>query len=170
LRFWTFLPQARFRKPALGLLAVAILAGCGGQAAPKVQTVAGSDFHFQAPAGWIVAHSGSSVSAQDGFRLTRVTTYMLLKPYRHALLPGATRELNADVAKLATALKGKVTGRRTIQVAGHDARTYSISYGKKLQQITFVLDGGREFELICRIWSGTDLTPCRQLISSFAVS
>lgn len=135
-----------------------------------MQIVQGNGFQFDAPAGWTVTHSGQTVSASDGVDLTRVSTFMLLKPYRHALLAGATRELDGDVSKLAAALKGKVTARATTEVAGHDARMSTIKYGGQAQQITFVLDGSREYELLCRIEAKSSPVPCQRLVSTFELS
>jgi hypothetical protein len=134
-----------------------------------VQTVRGPDFHFEAPLGWQVTRSGSTVSVASGKNLLRVQTFMLLKPYRHSLLRRAVRELDTDVDKLAAGLKGKVVGRATIPVAGHDALMSTIAYGKLHQQLTFVLDGSREYELICRNDGSADAA-CARLVSTFAIS
>jgi hypothetical protein len=133
--------------------------------------VRGTDFHFVAPEGWKVSRTVHAVSAVNGpIDLVEVDTYMLLKAYRHALLAGAVRELDSDTAKLAADLKGKVSSRVTTKVAGDDARSYTIVYDGKQQHITFVLDGAREYELICRLPASTDDAPCRQLVSSFSIA
>jgi len=111
------------------------------------------------------------VSAANGaVDLVQVKTFKLLKPYRHALLAGAVRELDSDLAKIAALQKGTITSKQTIRVGGHDARVYMLTYDDKMQQLTFVLDGSREFELVCRLPAGADETPCKQLLASFAVS
>ena len=162
------MPRAGWAKPWPLLVPALILAGCGGHAEAKYQTVSGSDFHFQAPAGWQVTRSGSTVSAASGTNLLRVQTFMLLKPYRHSLLKRAVKELDTDVDQLAADLKGKVVGRATLPIAGHDALMSTIAYGKLHQQITFVLDGSREYELICRN-DGTADEACAKLASTFTL-
>ena len=148
-----------------------ILAGCGGKPQPKLQTVKGPDFQFQAPVGWHVTQSGSTVSVSSGTNLLRVQTFMLVKPYRHALLHRAVKELDGDVNQLASDLKGKVVGRAILPIAGHDALMSTIAYGKLHQQITFVLDGSREYELICRNDGSTAAaTACAKLASTFSLS
>ena len=155
----------------VALVVSLILAGCGGQPSSDVQTVRGANFRFEAPAGWQVSRAGDVVTAANGpVDLVQVRTYMLLKPYRHALLAGAVRELDKDAAKLATGLRGKIVSRRTTRVAGNDARVYTVSYDGKQQEMTFVLDGSREFELICRRPAAGDDTPCRRLTTTFALS
>jgi hypothetical protein len=162
------LPPRNSAKPAAAALCLTlILAGCGGKAAPKAQTVSGADFHFLAPAGWKVSRQGPTVSVSDGSTLLRVQTFTLLKPYRHALLGKASRELDADAERLAQALKGKVAAHATLPVAGHDARMYTLSYGENREQITFVLDGAREYELICKFSSQQAADACAQLVSTF---
>jgi hypothetical protein len=94
---------------------------------------------------------------------------MLVKPYRHALLAGAVRELDRDTAKIVASLHGKMTGRDTTTVAGHDARTYTISYDSRVQELTFVLDGSREYELICRRAGTDDEAPCGALRETFTI-
>jgi len=163
------LPRPSRAKLALFPVVASILAGCGGAASPKPQIVQGSDFRFQAPAGWLVTAAGTRASAAQGDDLVRAETFMLLKPYRHALLRPAVRELDAKTQQLAAAMKAKITSRATRTVAGNDARTYVLAYDGKQQQLTFVLDGSREFELICRIAAGADDAPCMQLVESFAI-
>jgi hypothetical protein len=164
-------PHRRPVKPATALLCLAlILAGCGGHAAAKSQTVTGPDFRFQAPAGWKVTREDGTVTAADGNRLVRVQTFNLLKPYKHELLGRATKELDADAAKLASALNAKVAAKATLAVAGHDARMYTLAYGDNRQQITFVLDGSREYELICKIDSEQAASACSQLASTFSLT
>jgi hypothetical protein len=163
------LPRLGRAKPALCLVALTILAGCGGSAAPQGQIVRGSGFRFQAPAGWTVTGAGEHVSAAQGKNLVRAETFMLLKPYRHALLGPASRELDTKTGQLASAMKARIASRKTRTVAGHDARTYVLRYDDQQQQITYVLDGSREYELICRLAAGADEAPCAQLLTTFAV-
>ena len=70
-----------------------------------------------------------------------------------------------------SSLGGRVTTRDAARVAGHDARSYRIVYGKRVDEITFVLDGRREYELLCR-WRASEGEPgaCVLLASSFRLS
>ena len=98
-----------------------------------------------------------------------VVHFQLVKPYRPALFRGASRELDAEIARLAAELEGRVTSRSTETLAGGRARTYRIVYGAaKTQEIAFVLSGDNEYELLCRRLVSQSDTPCRQFFASFA--
>lgn len=130
----------------------------------------GSGFTFGAPVGWTVAHSGGATSASSG-NLDRleVSTFKLEKPYRPALFAAVTKELDHAADGLATQLKGTVADRSTIEVDGRKARAYRIDYGGKTEQITFVLEGQTEYELLCRRATSDSTAACDQLFSTFAV-
>jgi hypothetical protein len=66
--------------------------------------------------------------------------------------------------------EGRLARIATVRAAGRDARSYRIEYNRKAQEITFVLDGRREFQLVCRRAAGGDRRPCRVLVSSFALA
>jgi hypothetical protein len=59
--------------------------------------------------------------------------------------------------------------RASLGVAGLDARSYAIDFRGKIEEITFVLKGRREFELLCRRRAGADDAACRELVDSFGV-
>ncbi len=50
------------------------------------------------------------------------------------------------------------------------ARSYRVAYGKLVEEITFLLDERREYELLCRrvATAGEDL--CARFLSSFALT
>jgi hypothetical protein len=135
-----------------------------------VQTVHGDGYSFEAPATWVVVHKGTSSAASDGAvdRL-EVSTFTLEKAYRTALFDAVTRELDTAAAGLAAQLKGKVVSSSTIEVDGRKARSYTIDYGGKTEQIVFVLEDKTEYELLCRRATSASSSTCDQLFSSFAV-
>lgn len=159
-------------RGALALLgaALCVLAGCGGAPKPTSQTLQGTGYRFEAPTPWTAAGTSSSRSASNGpVDRVEVFTFTLERPYRLALFPKAARELDRVAAKLALELRGRISARSTIRVAGRPARSYRLLYGSgRVQEIVFVLRGQREYELVCqRLVSDPD-APCTQLVTSFA--
>jgi glucokinase len=88
-------------------------------------------------------------------------------PYKHTQQVAAARELDNVAARLAQQMKGRVSSRRTLEVAGLDARSYVIVHDALAEEITFVLRGKDEYELLCRRAQGGDDAACRRLVSSF---
>jgi hypothetical protein len=133
--------------------------------------VKGDGFSYVAPATWTVVRKGSSVAAVDGdVNRIEVVRFTLEKPYKPALFAAASRELDGVASRLATQLKGKVASSSTSQVGGHKSRTYTIDYSDgKTQEITFVLEGQNEFQLLCRRDASTSNDACAQLVSTFAL-
>jgi hypothetical protein len=165
--------QVVSRSAALGagcLLALVALAGCGGGSRAP-QTVQGDGYGFAAPAGWTVARTGTTVAATHGSETVGVTTFRLTKTYRPQLWKQAVTELDAVAAKLASELHGTVTASRTLKVGPSAARQYDLAFTKDgerlVEQITFVLRGRREYELLCRYKAGRDEPACSQLLTSF---
>jgi hypothetical protein len=161
------LPGASGAKPGLALLVALILAGCGGPGKAKPLLVRGDGFRFDAPASWTPALQGAANGAID---LVEVRRFKLARPYRHELLGETIRELDHDAGVLATKLGARVSSGQTTTVARRDARTYRLDYDGKMQEITFVFDESREYELICRLPAGADRGPCAQLRSSFTLT
>jgi len=145
------------------------VAGCGAQKA-TTQTIRGAGFSFQSPADWTFGQSGDSWSASLGsVNRVEVLALALVKAYDPARFAAATKELDQVAASLAGQLHGKVTGRSTVQAGGRSSRSYRIAYGDKIQQITFVLDGKHEFELLCRRAAAASDAGCALLLTSFAL-
>ena len=96
-----------------------------------------------------------------------VQTFRLVRPYRAELFAAASRELDAVARNLAVQLRGRVTSRATTEVAGRDARAYRIDFGERVDEITFVLDGRREYQLLCRRPAAADGTTCKAFVKSF---
>jgi len=76
-------------------------------------------------------------------------------------------ELDRAATSLAAQQKGAVRRRSALEVAGLDARTYSIEFDGKTEEITFVLDGQNEYQLLCRRPSGGSDGACAELVRSF---
>jgi hypothetical protein len=148
-----------------------ILAACGGSTTSNVQTVRGEGYTFDAPAGWTVSHKpGLSIATQGPTALVEVQQFTLEKPYRVARFAAVSRELDGDASTLARQSSGKLVSRATRQIAGRKTRYYSIDYGPgKRYEIAFVLDGLREYQLLCRRVSSASDSPCSQLFSSFSL-
>ena len=131
----------------------------------------GDGFSYVAPATWTVVRKGSSVAAEDGdVNRIEVVRFTLEKPFRPALFAAAARELDGVAARLAAQLEGKVSSSSTTEVGGRKARSYTIDYGSgKTQEITFVLEGQNEFQLLCRRDASASNDACAQLFSTFAL-
>lgn len=177
-------PARRAAVAAGTVLAVALaaaLAGCGGGSKPATTTtpteqqVRGAGYTYTAPFGWQVAGTDRGTTATGpGSQLLSVTVYRLVKPYVPARFAAAARELDGVAARLAAGRSGKVAASRTVKVAGRDSRSYRITYavkGTSLQQeVTFVLSGRTEWQLVCRRTAADPDAPCATLLSSFAIA
>lgn len=145
-----------------------LAAGCGGKSG--LRTMTGDGYSFNAPGRWAVTRGPTAIEAADGARVVSVTIFRLKHPFRPALWPRAVRELDGVAAGLADQLRGSSTGS-TVTVAGRRARRYDISFERGgdtyVERITFVLDGSREYQLLCRYREGDDERPCAALGSSF---
>jgi hypothetical protein len=147
--------------PAL-LVGATIFAGCGGSGAgEQAQTVNGRGFRFDAPAGW-------TVRASKGGDLVQVVTFSLLKPYNPALFGRVERELHLRMQEIAAQSRGTVSGSSTVTAGGIRSHSYQVTAGDHLDEYTFVLQGKREFQLLCRRAKSSDGRACDRLVTSFA--
>jgi len=160
-----------------------LAAACGGSAPPKAtgpsHTVAGPGFTFAVPHGWIATRTGSAVAARrpgdkDG-PLVSATAFRLDQPYSPELFGLAAKELDGVAAKLARASNGTVTESVTTTVDGQRIRAYRFTShpaGRPStdDRIGFVLEGRREYQLLCRApeGSGDPDGACALLFGSFA--
>ncbi len=148
---------------------LALTTGCGGGSSTR--TLAGSGFSFDAPSGWTVTRSAHLLAASRGDAAVSVTVFRLEHAYRPALWPRVVPELDRVAAGLADQLRGRADAGTTVIVAGRRARRYHIRFerdGRALvEQLTFVLEGSREYQLLCRYRAGSDERPCAALGSSF---
>jgi plasmid stabilization system protein ParE len=165
------LPRAGAPKRLLLLGAALAAAGCGGSGATKTQALTGADFGFSAPGGWAVKRTAQMVEAARGDRAVSVTVFTLKRAFTPQLWPEVVPELDRVAASLADQLRGRAGTGTTVTLAGHRARSYEISFRRDnrdfVERITFVLDGKREFQLLCRYPAGTDEPACAALGSSF---
>lgn len=147
-----------------------MVAGCGGGTKPPF-TVRGDGYSFSAPGGWKVTRAGTSVAAARGSQSVSVTTFRLIRPYRPKLWGQVVTELDGVAAKLAAELRGRVVAVRAVQAGGTAARQYDLGFTRNgdrlVEQITFVLQARREYELLCRSKEGKDEPACALLRSSF---
>jgi hypothetical protein len=173
-------PRRKARKrSALAISALAVaLAGCGGGKSTATtsgaQKAAGPGFSFGVPSGWQVTQTARSATVKPGSgpALASATVLPLLKRYRPALFPKAAVELDRVTATLAQRLNAKVIAKRTIVVAGEQARQYDLAYSRGgaglVDRITYLLRGKSEYYLLCR-WPADQGVPsaCALLTSSF---
>ena len=174
-------PQRNRRKQAACIVAAVLLvlgaAGCGGGGGGETsettatggQEIRGTGFVFRAPEDWQKTVRTTSASARKGpSTLVSVVVLPLVKPYRIALFPQVAKELDRVADTYAANLEGSVRSRRTVEVAGRQAREYRIAHGGLVDLITFVLRGRRSYQLTCR-WRESDGEPgaCAQLAASF---
>ena len=149
-----------------------ILAGCGGSSAAEQpsQSLSGSGFTFEAPAGWTVTRSPRRVTAAHDGELLQVASFPLLKPYSNSLFAKVEKELAARMQQIAAQSGGTVTGPQTVTAGGIRAHSYQVKAGDTIDEYTFVLRGMREFQLLCRREASSSDDSCKQLLASFAVS
>jgi hypothetical protein len=161
-----------FRVPgrllAALLVSAAIFAGCGGSgAAEQAQTLNGRGFRFDAPAGWTVKRSGRTVSASKGGDLVQVATFSLLRPYTADLFDRVDRELRLRMRQLAQQSGGSVSGSSTVTAGGSRSHAYQVTVGDHVDEYTFVLQGKREYQLLCRRPTSSGAGVCDQLVKTF---
>jgi hypothetical protein len=167
-------PGARSRKQGAWGVALVILAvgGCGGGDEASVQTVTGAGYRFEAPGDWVVERSGRrlSVVAEDDAASISVTSFRLARAYRPELWPQAREELDEVAEELARELDGTLESRETVRIAARRARAYRFSGTRdETRRIGFVLDGRREFQLLCRGDAG-EPSPCERLFATFSLA
>jgi hypothetical protein len=164
--------QALFLATVLAAFpAAAILAGCGGSSASEPQgqwqSLRGPGFSFQAPAGWQVERAKSRVSATHDAELVQVATFPLLRRYDAKLFDDVARELRTRMQQIAGATNGRVSGERTVRAGGIRSHAYDVTVGDQVDEYTFVLDGKREYLLLCRRSSDQQAEACERLATSF---
>jgi hypothetical protein len=162
------LPLSNARKLAPLVLAL-VIAGCGGGGSVQQTSgkrVGAAGFSFEAPSGWRVTRTPTSVAARHGKAIVSVTTFRLVRTYRPALWPKVVPELDRVAEQLAARVHGTVRASMTQTIAGRKARVYDITRSGEDERIGFVLDGRREYQLYCRAAGGA----CDTLLGSFSLS
>jgi hypothetical protein len=124
------------------------------------------------PQGWQVARRPNRIAARKGDALVSVTLFPLVKPYDPAKFAAAAKELDGVAATLAARAGGTLTERATTTVAGRKIRTYRYTYGDTELRLGFVLDGMREYQLLCQAPAARNDPDgaCTLLFDSFTVS
>lgn len=117
--------------------------------------------------------------SDDAVERIEVATFRLARVYRPALWPRVVHELDGVASQLADRLAPEAARSpgRTSVIAGRRARVYDIVYsrdgGRRTERVAFVLDGRREYQLLCR-WSSDDPEEgeeaCSLLFSSFRLA
>jgi hypothetical protein len=158
----------QFRCKQALLLALLILAGCGGSSEPKATTawqpVRGASFRFQVPEAWKVVASPMGAKASSDGDLVQVATFPLVKRYVPALFTRVESELAARMGAVAKQTGGTVTDHRVVTADGLKAHSYDVRVGDRTDTYTFVLRGKREYQLLC----SADADVCARLLTSFA--
>jgi len=155
---------------AAPVLAATILAGCGGSSADKPpQRLSGPGFSFSAPSGWSIDRSGTRVSASSGSELVQVAKFRLLRPYSAPLFAKVAKELDVRMAAVAKQTSGKLAGSSVVRAGGVRSHSYRVATGDRVDEYTFVLQGMREYQLLCRRSASHDDRNCRLLVSSFRI-
>jgi hypothetical protein len=114
----------------------------------------------------ILAGCGGSANPGKTADLVRVTTFPLAKPYDPSLFDEVKPEVERVAQRLATKLKASVT-ERTVTVAGEPALQFDLEHGDVVEQVTFVLQGKKEYQLYCRRAKGGDAAACERLVAEF---
>ena len=145
--------------------------------ASSTRQVAGPGFRFSVPSGWTVRRTPRAVGARRDSALVSATAFTLLKPYSPALFARAAKELDGVAAELAARSHGELKAQATTTVDGKRIRAYRFT-GRPaagaayVERIGFVLEGKREYQLLCQAASGAGDPDgaCALLFSSFRLA
>jgi hypothetical protein len=114
-----------------------------------------------------VEHARTQVAAKKGEAAVSVTTFSLLKPYDPAKFEAVAKELDGVAAKLAARAGHSLSDRETATVDGRKTRVYRYNGVR----VGFVLEGKREYQLLCTAPGGDDPDgACDLLFSSFSLT
>lgn len=137
-----------------------ILAACGGGKSEEPPLrLNGPGWAAEAPAGWEVEHRPRTVIVKrpEGVEQVVVAQFALPKRFRPALWSKAKPELRklAETIAVQTAPGAKVGAAEETALAGRRALSFDVTYerdGKaRLDRLTFLLVGRREFQVTCSI-------------------
>jgi len=110
----------------------------------------GPGFSFSAPSDWRTSRTEHTAAARQGKAVVSATVFTLLKPYRPALFGAASKELDGIAERLAAQAGQALSQRQTTTVDGKRIRAYRFG----TTRIGFVLEGKREYQLLCRMPDG----------------
>jgi hypothetical protein len=151
---------------AAAVAVAAIVAGCGGSGT-DYRLVEGNGYSFEAPVGWTLVRTPRTLGMQHGdVDLVQVTRLPLVRAYTPVLFERVVPELDRVARELGQGQGAHVTGR-TIRVLGQPARQYDLGFSGRVEQLTFVLRGKTNYQLLCRRDEEADDAACRRLVSSF---
>jgi hypothetical protein len=151
-----------------GFAVVVIVAGCGGST-QQYRLVQGIGYSFDAPVGWKLVRTPRALGMQNGsVDLVQVTRLPLARAYTPELFPRVVPELDAAARQVADE-SGAVMRARTVRVLGNRVRQYDLHFSGRFEQLTFVLRGKTNYQLLCRRDENADEAPCARLVSSFRV-
>jgi hypothetical protein len=112
-----------------------------------------------------VSVSGRTRTASDDGNALSVTSFRLTRRYTRDRWATVVPELDRVAAELAQRLGADVSRKQTAILAGRRARLYSFRRARDgTRRIAFVLDGLREYQLLCR---GDDADACAGFLASF---
>ena len=129
----------------------------------------GAGFRFAAPADWELVRTPRAIGAQgDPVELVQVTRLPLARAYTPGLFDRVVPELDEAADDVAAVVDGTVA-KRTIELLDERVRQYDITFDGKVEQLTFVLRGKTNYQLLCRRNSDGDHEPCETLLQSFRI-
>jgi hypothetical protein len=123
------------------------------------------------PAAWTTRRTGSALVASRGESHVSATVFVLLKRYDPTRFGAAAKELDGVAQRLAVQAGGSLTERTTTVVDGRRIRAYRYESKGEHLRIGFVLEGKREYQLLCAAPRATDTDgACSLLFSSFTLA
>lgn len=127
----------------------------------------GNGYSFEAPVGWTLVRTPRTLGMRHGsVDLVQVTRLPLVRAYTPALFDRVVPELDRVARDLGEGQDATVSGA-TIRVLGQRTRQYQLRFSGRLEQLTFVLRGKTNFQLLCRREENADDAACGRLVSSF---
>ena len=134
------------------------------------------------PRGWeseVGTRRLRAAPSEDAVERVEVATFRLARPYRPELWKTVVAELEGVASRLAERLGADAARSpgRTVVISARRARLYDIAYsrdgGRRVERVAFVLNGPREYQLLCR-WDADDpdegKEACGLLFSSFRLT
>ena len=127
----------------------------------------GNGYSFEAPVGWTLVRTPRTLGMRHGsVDLVQVTRLPLVRAYTPALFDRVVPELDRVARDLGEGQDATVSGA-TIRVLGQRTRQYQLRFSGRLEQLTFVLRGKTNFQLLCRREESAGDAACGRLVSSF---
>ena len=142
----------------------------------------GNGYRVSVPGGWettVGPRRLRAAPAADSVERLEIATFRLARTYRPALWTRVVGELDGVASQLAERLAPDAARSpgRTQVIARRRARVYDIAYTRngerRVERVAFVLNGRREYQLLCR-WDSDDPDDgeeaCMLLFSSFRLA